>query len=102
MRKLTIFCMMAALVAFVAAPAYAEVQNVKISGDITLRSVLQSTYDLNGLDDNTTNWNHGPAQLDTSENAHSFMSTVGINIDADLTDNVSAAIRIMNERDWTS
>ncbi|MEA3328613.1 MAG: alginate export family protein, partial [Candidatus Omnitrophota bacterium] len=72
------------------------------SGDITLRSVLQSTYDLNGLDDNTTNAAFLGAQLDTSENAHSFMSTVGINIDADLTDNVSAAIRIMNERDWTS
>jgi len=101
MKRLMLLCMVAALV--VAVPAYAEVQNVKISGDITLRSVFQSCYDLNGMDDNTSYWpfNLGRNSFArTSESAHSFMSQVGINIDADLTDNVSASIRLLNERDW--
>jgi hypothetical protein len=103
MRKLTIFCMMAALVAFVAAPAYAEVQNVKVGGDITLRSIYQNQYDLHSDDDNTTVGLFGTGvQGSGDENATSFMATVGLDVDADLTDNVSASIRLISERDWST
>ncbi|MBI3011253.1 MAG: alginate export family protein [Candidatus Omnitrophica bacterium] len=51
-------------------PGFAEVQNVKVSGDVTVRAFI--------------------------------MSTTGINIGADLTENVSAFVRIANERDWDS
>ena len=33
-RKIVLFCALIGVLAFVAGPAYAEVQNIKISGDI--------------------------------------------------------------------
>jgi len=92
-----------AMVALVAAPAYAEVQNVKVGGDITIRGISQSTYDLDNGDEATTVGLRGRG-IDGAgdENATSFMATLGLNVDADLTDNVSATIRLVGERDWSS
>ena len=70
------------------APSFAEVQNVKVGGDITVRSFFRSNLDLNDKS----------GALDDHEDF--LMSTVGINVGADLTENVSAFIRIANERDW--
>ncbi|PIW80667.1 MAG: hypothetical protein COZ98_01090, partial [Candidatus Omnitrophica bacterium CG_4_8_14_3_um_filter_43_15] len=74
----------------ICAPAFAEVQNVKVSGDITVRSVLRDNY---ALDKTATATNSGKSQT-------YFMQSVGLNIDADLTDNVSTAVRLVNQRDW--
>ena len=94
MRKLTWFCVLVLVVAF-AAPAYAEVQNIKVSGDITARFLFRDDLDLDGSDDGTT---VGAG----SDSDDFFMSTVGLNVAADLTDNVSATIRLVNQRDWTA
>lgn len=88
-KWLTIVCILA-LAAFICAPAFAEVQNVKVSGDITVRSVLRDNY---ALDKTATATNSGKSQT-------YFMQSVGLNIDADLTDNVSTAVRLVNQRDW--
>lgn len=85
MRLLTLFCVVAMAVAF-AMPAQAAVQNVKVSGDLTMRGIFRDKFDL--TDDNTT--------LDSDA---FLMSTVGVNVEADLTDNVSAMIRVVNQRD---
>jgi hypothetical protein len=72
--------------------AKAEVQNVKVSGDITLRGIYRDDYDLQqtNKDGSVTNQDEGGW----------YMSTVRVRIDADLTDNVAATIRLLNERDW--
>jgi len=78
-----------AIVALIAVPAFAEVQNVKVSGDIDSKMINRSNYDFN-------NYTSGAQDKDTW-----FMSTARVQIDADLTDNVSTCVRLLNERDWT-
>ena len=85
-----------ALVFAVSAIAYAETQSVKVSGDITLRSFARNNYDLDN-DDAAT-----PANLDheSTDWATYLTSTAEVQIDADLTDNVSGVIRLINQRVW--
>lgn len=73
------------------AGAYAEVQNVKVSGDITMKAVSRNDFDL------LKTVNGGNALNDEQD---SFLSIARIKIDADLTDNVSTTVRLINERDW--
>ena len=62
-----------AIVALIAVPAFAEVQNVKVSGDIDSKMINRSNYDFNnGNTSDTDTW---------------FMSTARLQVDADLTDN---------------
>ncbi|NQU74150.1 MAG: alginate export family protein [Candidatus Omnitrophica bacterium] len=84
-----VFCVFALAVFFVT-PAFAEVQNVKISGDLTARVISRDDLDL----DKDNAGNNG----DDVQNY--FMSTAEIQIDADLTDNVSTVISLVNQRDW--
>jgi hypothetical protein len=86
MRILIGICVAALLVAF-AVPAFAETQNIKVSGDIKTAYVYQSDIDLKNNDDNNQNF---------------FISQIGLNVEADLTDNVSTYIRLLNERDWNA
>ena len=103
MKKLMLFCMAIAMVALVAAPAYAEVQNVKVGGDITIRGVSQNVYDLNRDNEQTTVGIAGRGIVGNGdESVTGFMTTLGLNVDADLTDNVAATIRLVGERDWSS
>ncbi|MBI3088094.1 MAG: hypothetical protein HYY91_04330 [Candidatus Omnitrophica bacterium] len=77
----------------ISVPSFAEVQNVKVSGDITVRAFHREYLDL--AEDNNE------ATADTIDSHDEFlMTTTGINIGADLTENVSAFIRLANERDW--
>jgi len=63
------------------------VQNVKVSGDLTVRAIQRHNMDLRA--------NSGALDDDTF-----LMSTTGLNFGADLTENVSAFIRLANERNW--
>lgn len=66
--------------------AYAEVQNVKISGDLDVYGIARSQFGLNknaNLKDETAN-----------------ASITRVKVDADLTDNVSTTVRLLNERYW--
>jgi len=89
-KRLTLI-LVAALIVGLAVPAFAEVQNIKVSGDILLRGVARDRFDLN-------NGGGGENILDDSM-AH-VLSTVRLRVDADLTDNVSATVRLINERVW--
>ena len=87
-RLVILFC---ALFVFAAAmPAFAAVQNIKVSGDILARYISRNDFDLlkgNGV---------------TGEDEiRAFNSVVRLRIDADLTDNVSTVVRLINERNWT-
>lgn len=74
-----------------ATTAKAEVQNVKVSGDVTVRGVYRTNYDLQ---------REYMDAVTGRDNKSFLMSTVRLKLDADLTDNVSATVRIINERDW--
>lgn len=74
------------LILAMALPAYAETQSVKVSGDLTIRGIYRKDFDLDSAGE---------------PNGESFgMSTAEVQIDADLTDNVSTVIRIVNQRNW--
>ncbi len=99
MKLLKVLCVVA-LVFAVSAIAYAETQSVKVSGDITMRAFARQNYDLvdqdvefdplgiGGLGERSTDW------------ATFLQSTAEVQVDADLTDNVSGVIRLVNQRVW--
>lgn len=90
MKKfMAILILVVAVLAFGVA-AYAEVQNIKVSGALTTRAFgrlgypnLQTTYE------------------PLYDHADTFvMTTTEIGVAADLTDNVSANVVLANEKDW--
>src|SRR3989338_797658 len=86
-----------AIVALIVVPAFAEVQNVKVSGDIDSKAITRSQYDFSN---GNSNGNPQPGATSYNDQDTWFMTTARIQIDADLTDNVSTCIRLLNERDW--
>ncbi|MBU4376500.1 MAG: alginate export family protein [Candidatus Omnitrophica bacterium] len=96
MKFLRALCLVALLVA-ITLPVYAETQSIKLSGDIIMRWIDRKNYDFN-------QWNANGVAVGTRDNnaadANYFMTTAEIQLDADLTDNVSATIRVVNQRDW--
>ena len=111
MKFLRVLCV-AALVAFFAASAYAETQNVKVSGDLAIRAFFRNNYDFpNGQADEAINagdiaagalgGTNNRKGIDRN-NQNWFMSTTELQVDADLTDNVSTCIRLLNQRDWNA
>ena len=85
MRKLILALVALALVAV---PAFAGVQNVKVSGTVSSVWLLRENFDL-GF--NTTG--------DAYQNV--FFTQMLLGVDADLTDQVSASLRLINERPWS-
>jgi len=76
-----------AFVVGITVAAFAEVQNVKVGGDITTVWVDRSTLDFKG---------GGAADL------KDFASIARVKIEANLTDNVDAVVSLLNERIWSS
>lgn len=74
-------------------PAYAEVQNIKVGGDTTVRGFWRKNMDLNRDKDT------GTTTVSGRKDAF-MMQTTGLSVDADLTENVAAHMRVVNERDW--
>ncbi len=95
MKFLKVLCVIAMVFA-VSAVAYAETQSVKVSGEITERAFARDNYDLskNDLDvpaggsSQTNNW------------STFLQSTAEVQVEADLTDNVSGVVRLLNQRVW--
>lgn len=91
------------------ASVYAETQSVKVSGDLTVRGIWRSDYELRGSAPETPDVILSPVNrtgrtADTGvlygPNQSWFMSTTEVQVDAALTDNVATVIRLVNERDW--
>jgi hypothetical protein len=89
MRKLTLILALAIAIAFAGA-AYAEVQNVKVSGDITIYQT-KAWYDT---------FYRSSAGVNDSTADYFWLANLGVNIDADLTENVGTHIRVVNMRPW--
>jgi len=82
-KRLIVVLAIALLFSF--SQAYAEVQNLKVSGDLLIRGIDRDNFDL----------------LQDQYEASGVTSTTRVRIDADLTDNVSTTVRLLNERSWT-
>jgi len=85
MRKLLLALL---VVAFMALPAAASVQNIKISGDIESTWLIRHQFDLGE--------NTAASEFEQSI----FFTQTRLRVDADLTDNVSATVALLNERVW--
>ena len=100
MRRLIVVGLLAFAVALTGT-AYAEVQNIKVSGDIDMKGISHHNYDLK---EKNRNFSHeGTGGLDNVSNDDDegfFLSTVNVQVDADLTDNVSTSVRLLNQRKW--
>jgi len=72
--------------------AYAEVQNIKVSGDLLTSTVSRQMFGLGGSSSVS-----GDKKSDT-ENI--IATQARLRVDADLTDNVMATVRLINERNW--
>lgn len=100
MKTLTILCTLVLAVALIA-PVYAEVQNVKVSGDISIYGAFRDEYGTTGSGSGRTI--NGAATSDGFPAGQSwdyYATITRLRIDADLTDNVSTLVRLINERDW--
>ncbi len=86
MKKNILLAML--LVAFVAMPAMASVQNVKVSGSIDSTWLIRNDFDLG-------------AHITGDEEQNLFLTQTMLEVNADLTDNVSTTVHLINERVWT-
>ena len=89
-KRLIVILALALVVGLTFGAAYAEVQNVKVSGDIIASGVMRNHFNLQ----------NGPAGDKKNIDQNFFMTQTRVRVDADLTDNVSATVRLINERVW--
>ncbi|MBF0489227.1 MAG: alginate export family protein [Candidatus Omnitrophica bacterium] len=87
MKKLVLALAVAFLMA---APAFAAVQNVKVSG------FVDSTYV------NRQDFNFNQRFVGDHSRQSLFLTQTGLRVDADLSDNVSTTVGLINERVWGS
>jgi hypothetical protein len=81
------------LLALLASPAFAAIQDVKISGDIVSTYIDRQSFDF-GLTSGS------PANMASLKDQNVFATQTRLRVDADLTDNVSATVGLINERAW--
>ncbi len=86
MRKTIVLAML--VVAFAAMPALASVQNVKVGGSIDSTWLYRENFDLG-------------ANIIGDEVQNLFITQTMLTVDADLTDNVSTSVCLINERAWS-
>lgn len=103
--KLKIALCVLVLAGALAVPALAETQNIRVSGEIDAYWFLRNDYDLskgNDVSIISPGATAGVAGEDSADWANYQMSITKVNIDADLTDNVSTHVTVANERDWNA
>ncbi len=80
------------MVGLLAIPAFASVQNVKVSGDIDSSYLYREGFDLGRFVKGT--------DLGQDDIQNVFLTQTRLRVDAELTDNVSAVVGLINERAW--
>ena len=93
MKLLKALFVLALAVLVVTPAAFAETQNVKVSGSIDAYWFYRSNFDLHDGDDNSIGGSG-------SEGDDFFRTNTQVEVAADLTDNVSTVINLVNQRDW--
>jgi hypothetical protein len=97
MSKRLILILALALTIGLSLYAYAEVQNVKVSGDITVSGVARNNFDLAKT---PTNSGAGFTASNLDDKQTDILSILRLRVDADLTDNVGVTAVLLNERNW--
>jgi hypothetical protein len=92
MRKLV--SIIAVLSLALIGPAFAAVQNIKVSGDITTTAFSRYGFDFGG----TTGLVSSATSVE--DDLTGLLSIIRLRVDADLTENVGASVRLLNERVW--
>lgn len=86
------------VLAVAAAPAFASVQNIKVSGDITTSYLVRDNFDFGN---SVFGGSGGPSRGVTQDwEQRLFITQTRLNVAADLTDNVQAVVGLINERVW--
>ncbi len=93
MKKVLAVLVMAILASV---PAFAAVQNVKVSGDIDSTYINRQHFNLGTKSLTSPSMEAG--LIDQNE----FITQTRLRIDADLSDNVSTTVGLINERDWNA
>jgi hypothetical protein len=91
-------------------PAFAETESVTVGGSIDAFWFYRRNLDLlDGNDAGTTpagvavpGASHGSSAVNRSEADDYFMTITQIEVSADLTDNVSTVVNLLNQRDWNA
>ncbi|MBF0494324.1 MAG: alginate export family protein [Candidatus Omnitrophica bacterium] len=92
--KLAKLLLVVVFVFAMSAIAYAETQSVKVSGDIAERAFARNASNLQENDSVA-------AGAAVSNSWATFLqSTAEVQVDADMTDNVSTTVRLLNQRVW--
>ncbi|MDD5136376.1 MAG: alginate export family protein [Candidatus Omnitrophica bacterium] len=103
MKFLKIICVLA-ITLCLAGSVYAETQSVKVSGDLTMRGIYRDQYSLltsvNENPQTNASAQGGPVTGVDGTNQSWAMTVAAVEVDADLTDNVTTVIRMLNQRDW--
>lgn len=94
MKKLLVVALMVVL----ATPAFAAIQNVKVSGDITSTWLDRQNFDF-GVNSGVIAPPGTPLGL---KDQNVFFTQTRVRIDADLSDNVSTTVGLVNERAWNA
>lgn len=79
----------AVIIAGLTIPAFSAVESVKVGGDITIFGVYR--HDFNFIKDSVN-----------KDQQHFFQTSTRVYVTADLTDMVSAMVRLINERNWAT
>ncbi|MCX5700169.1 MAG: alginate export family protein [Candidatus Omnitrophica bacterium] len=98
MSKRLILVLALAFVVSTSFAAYAGVQNIKVSGDINAIGIIRDGFDL-GYGYPSGSSEPQPKDINGSHQ-RLFADQVRLRVDADLTDNVSATVRLLQERGW--
>ncbi len=112
MKHLKAFFVLA-LAVLVSVPAFAETQNVKVSGSIDSYAFYRNNYDLTNNNDTgvvpvgftvpgAAHSTSADLAQNQSEADQYFRTNTQVEVSADLTDNVSTVINLVNQRDWNS
>jgi hypothetical protein len=110
MRSLKTLAVLAGVLAL-AAPAFAETQTVKVSGALDAYWFYRNNLDLRDGNDagaipEGSTVPSSPVTtasgINQSDGDNYFMSIAQVEVAADLTDNVSVVIRLLNQRDWNA
>src|ERR1700679_861567 len=94
--------LVAVAMVMLASPAFAAIQNVKVSGDITTTFVDRSNFDLGDTvgTDGSANFTGSSFQPVGLKKQNVFVTQTRLRVDADLSDNVSTTVGLVNERAW--
>ena len=93
MRKQLLLAVL--MVAAFAVPSFASVQNIKISGDVDSTYLYRHNFDLGAGIPGGGSASNGSDRLQNN-----FFTQTRLRADADLSDNVSATVGLINERVW--